>query len=144
MDSFTCEPGRMIVLRIDAGEDLLQALEKGARDNDVKSASISAIGGLKRCSYGIYYKGDRKEFVSDAKECFEILNLVGNVTAKEDDIMVHAHLTAADEESGKAFGGHLMEGSVVYPFAEVVIQELGGVVDRSFNDELKLWPMKFK
>ena len=66
-----------------------------------------------------------------------------NITVKEDEVMIHAHLTAADEHDGTSFGGHLMEGSIVFPFAEVYIQEFDSIIEREFNPKINLWPIKF-
>ena len=39
--------------------------------------------------------------------------------------MVHAHITVCDSE-GRAFGGHVLEGCVVSPTAELALLELSG------------------
>ncbi len=71
----------------------------------------------------------------------EITKLVGNVSLKEGRPMVHAHVTLADE--GKAFGGHLAPGTVVFA-CEFIIQVFEGVsLTRSLDAEtgLQLWGM---
>ncbi len=143
MESKVCNPKRTIFARFDEGEDLLGSLVECVRGNEVRSGMFNFIGGLKRVSYGLYYKGERKEFKRDATECFEILSGTGNITVKEDEVMIHAHLTAADEDDGTSFGGHLMEGSIVFPFAEVYIQEFDSIIEREFNPKINLWPIKF-
>ncbi|MBT3182230.1 MAG: DNA-binding protein [Deltaproteobacteria bacterium] len=142
MESKACNPRRTIVARLDEGEDLFNSLIECVEKNGVRSGIFNFIGGLKRVSYGLYYQGGRKEFKRDATECFEILSGTGNITAKEDGIMVHAHITASDENDGSAFGGHLMEGSIVYPFAEVYIQEFDSIIEREFDSKINLWPIK--
>jgi predicted DNA-binding protein with PD1-like motif len=59
---------------------------------------------------------------------------------KEGDLLIHAHITIADEE-GLAFGGHLLEGCKIYPFAEVMIQEINTVIHRQFDPKTNLWPI---
>ena len=51
----------------------------------------------------------------------EILSLIGNISLKDDKPFVHAHITLADQE-GRAWGGHLAEGTKVFA-GEFVIQE---------------------
>lgn len=136
MESTVCNSKRTIFARFDAGEDLMGSLVECVRKNEIRSGIFSFIGGLKSASYGLYYKGERKEFKKDAAECFEILGGAGNITVKENETMIHAHITAADEETGAAFGGHLMEGSIVYPFVEVCIQEFDSIIERKFDSKI--------
>ncbi len=58
--------------------------------------------------------------------------------------MIHAHIAAADEDEGVLRGGHLSEGCEIYPFAEVVIEELFPPIHRSYDSATNLWPLNFK
>lgn len=51
---------------------------------------------------------------------FEITSLVGTISVNG----VHLHMAISDKE-GKSFGGHLKEGTIIHPTAEVVIGEDG-------------------
>jgi predicted DNA-binding protein with PD1-like motif len=65
---------------------------------------------------------------------------VGNISLKDNKPMVHAHLTLADEK-GKAFGGHLAPGTIVYA-CEYLIQSFEGAILKRELDEktdLSLW-----
>jgi hypothetical protein len=52
----------------------------------------------------------------------EVLALGGNISLKDGQPFVHAHVILADGDGG-AYGGHLAENSVVFAL-EFVIQEL--------------------
>ena len=52
---------------------------------------------------------------------FEILNLNGNISLKDGEPMVHAHIILADQ-NGNSFGGHLEEGTKVFA-SEIQIEE---------------------
>ncbi|MFH1829586.1 MAG: DUF296 domain-containing protein [Pseudomonadota bacterium] len=140
MESTVTKPGRLIVARFDEGEDLLNSLKKCAEDNGIKSAYFGLIGGLKELSYGLYEKGAHRNVRKTPKDCFELLPTFGNVTMKQGDIIVHAHIMVAAE--GELYGGHLMEGSKIYPFAEVFMQETEVLLERKYDDKLKLWAIK--
>ncbi len=43
----------------------------------------------------------------------EILALVGIISLRDGQIMVHAHVTLGDQE-GRAWGAHLPEGTVIF------------------------------
>jgi len=135
----TCKETRLIVARFDEGEDLLNSLTKCAVENDIRSGWFNLIGGLRELTYSIYEKGRRREFKKTTDNCFEILQSGGNITMQEGKILVHCHVMAAGVE--EVFGGHLMEGSKIYPFAEVFIHEVNPVIDRKFDKKLNLWPI---
>ena len=70
----------------------------------------------------------------------EIASCMGNISLKDSEIMVHAHIVLADWE-GKAFGGHLMPGTKIFA-AEFQIQEYVGTELHRGKDEktgLPLW-----
>ena len=135
---------KAVVARLDAGDDLMLALKEVAQKNGIKSAFFTLIGGLKKISYGLYEDGSYRHIVLEAKHCFEVLPTAGNVTLKDGELFVHSHLTAADEKNGTAFGGHLMEGSIVYPFAEVFMQEIDVELVRQHDPKTNLFPIEFK
>jgi len=138
-----CKIKRTFVVRLDAGEDILKTLTKMAEENGIKAGTFSLIGGLKKLSCGLFDNGVYHNIIKEAKKyCFELLPTGGNITMKEGKIFVHCHIIAANEEDGTATGGHLLEGTIVYPTAEVVMQELDADIDRAYDAESKFWPMK--
>jgi hypothetical protein len=62
---------------------------------------------------------------------------------KEGDILIHAHIALSNHDEGSMFGGHLLEGCKIYPFAEVIMQELDIEVGRAYDPQKNLWPIKF-
>lgn len=138
-----CSTKRTIVARLDTGDDLLLSLTKIAEENNIRAGWFSVIGGLKKLSYGLFEHGNYHNVIREAKKCcFELLPTGGNITMKEGKIFVHCHIVASDEDEGTSAGGHLMEGSIVYPTAEVYMQEVDAGIDRTFDPSSKFWPMK--
>ncbi len=144
MDFMACSRGRTFMARFDAGEDLLSSLERFAKENRISAGHFSIIGGLKKLSYGLLGKGGHRVLKYEAERCFEILPTFGNITLKDGEVMIHAHIAAADEEEGVLRGGHLSEGCEIYPFAEVVIEELSPPIHRNYDSSTNLWPLNFK
>jgi uncharacterized protein len=67
---------------------------------------------------------------------------VGNISLKDGNPMVHAHITLADE-AGKAYGGHLIPGTVVFA-CEFILQVFEQpLLERGFDEAtgLPLWSM---
>lgn len=130
--------------RFDAGEDLVLTLKKCAQEHGIKSAWFNVIGGLKEFTYGLYEKGTYRVITKKAENCIELLPTFGNITMKEGELLVHAHVIGGEESEGKTFGGHLMEGSIIFPFAEVIIQEIDPVINRSYDKTTNLWSLKLR
>lgn len=143
MEWISTSSKRTVIARFDEGEDLLRSLKECAEKNGIKCGWFNLIGGLKIFQYGLYENGGHRKITRKAKHIFEILSTCGSIALKEGKISIHAHINASDEDEGVSYGGHLMEGSIIYPFAEVVIQELDGIVNRSFDKKTNLWPIRF-
>jgi predicted DNA-binding protein with PD1-like motif len=119
--NITVTAGRKIVGRLAKGEDLLAALERLAREHGITLGAVQAIGAVSQARLGYYNQAERQYFFVDLARPLEIVSLMGNISLKDDQPMVHAHLTLADE-AGRAFGGHLAEGTLVFA-CEFAIQE---------------------
>ncbi len=136
------KPARKIMGRLAKGEDLLQGLEKCARDLKITLGEVHAIGAVTQARVGYYDQVARKYLFLDLPGPQEILALVGNISVKDNQPMVHAHLTLADGE-GRAFGGHLAAGTIVFA-CEFWIQEYAAEKSlvRQYDEEtgLFLWP----
>ena len=119
--NITVTPGRKIIGRLAKGEDLLAALEKLAQDHGITLGEVSAIGAVSQARIGFYKQAERKYYFIDLARPLEILGLIGNISVKDGKPMVHAHVTLGDTD-GRAFGGHLAEGTLVFA-CEFTIQE---------------------
>jgi predicted DNA-binding protein with PD1-like motif len=97
---------------------------------------------VSQARFGYYHQEKRRYEFLELKKPLEILALMGNIPLKDDKPMVHAHLTLADLE-GRACGGHLAEGTLVFA-CEFEIQEYAAekLLVRFFDEEtgLFLWP----
>jgi len=127
------------ILRVPKGEDLLPWIENFCVENEIKTGWITGIGGVEKLVFG-YFDKEKKQYVSlERNEFLEVLTLNGNVSLKDGKPFVHLHITCADE-SGEAFGGHLMPGTSVF-IAEIKIEESDEILGRKPDAEtgLGLW-----
>jgi len=127
MDSWEAGLGRIIVLRGDRGEDLLETIETSTRSNHVTNGVIlSAIGTLENCRIHrvTSEKLPPEEEYVDMDGPLEI-NSVSGVIA---DGRLHAHISVSNGKG--TYGGHLEPGSRILYLAEIVVAEITGV---SFN-----------
>jgi predicted DNA-binding protein with PD1-like motif len=135
------KPLRTIMGRLAKGADLLGALEEQCRLHNITLGEVRAIGAVTKARIGYYQQDIQKYMFLELDRPMEILTLTGNVSLKDGQIMVHAHVTLGDEQ-GRAFGGHLAAGAPVFA-CEFVIQECKSekVFQRALDEEtgLFLW-----
>jgi predicted DNA-binding protein with PD1-like motif len=115
---------RVVVRRLAPGGDLLEELTKLARAEGVELGALSGIGALRKAAVGIFDVGKKEYLVNKFDGEMEICALTGNVSLKEGEPFVHAHLALSDRQ-GRAFGGHVMPGCEIF-VAEVILWEFEG------------------
>ena len=98
--------GNTIVVRIDRGEEILTALQEIAEAEDIRLASISALGATNDFTVGVYNVDEKQYHANDFKGNFEIVSLTGTVSTMDGRFYAHLHMSAGDEK-GQVFGGHL-------------------------------------
>lgn len=134
-------PGRIFIGRFEAGDDLLAELNGFCKENNIRLGVFNLIGAVRNAKMG-YYDQEKKAYTGcvELDKKLEISSCMGNVSIKDGEIMVHAHITLADMD-GNAFGGHLMPGTEIFA-AEFFIQELTGaglVRGKDGKTGLPLW-----
>ncbi len=143
MAKLTCsefKSGRRFVGRLPHGQDLIKSIEAFCRETAVSMATFSAIGTVASVTLGAY---DQKQqvYVTYAKEApLEIVNCTGNISLKDGNPVVHAHILLADMH-GKTIGGHLFSDTIIYA-GEIDLLELAGKpLERAYDTTtgLMLW-----
>lgn len=124
--------GRNFIGKVGYGKDLLRSLEDLAREEGVKAGVLTAIGALQRVRLKYYDQEEKKYMAIEIDEPLELLSCVGNVSTFKGDVMVHCHVVLADRD-GRAYGGHLDYGTVVFS-CEVYLTEFKGVeLERKYD-----------
>jgi uncharacterized protein len=116
----TAVPQRLILARLNPGDDLLLALTEAARQNNLRSSVIlNGIGSLSRYHVHVVKTTNLPpgDVFFEGEGPFDILNVTGFIL----DGRVHAHLSFSNTE--KAMGGHLEEGCRILTFAVVTLAE---------------------
>ncbi len=128
--------GNMIVARIDKGEEILEQVKEIALKEQIKLASVQALGAISSFTAGVF-KTDEKKYLSNEFEgAYEIVSLTGTINTMNGEFYCHLHISAGNEK-GQVFGGHLNR-AVVSATCEMVIQLIDGTVDRRFDEEIGL------
>ena len=112
-------PIKASAIRLKPGADLKAELIKLANDQRLQAASIlTAVGSLSTVKLRL--ANQRTETLFDGKH--EIVGLAGTFSQAG----IHLHLCVSNSD-GETIGGHLVEGSIVYTTAEIVIGELSSL-----------------
>lgn len=120
-------PGRIFLVRIDHGEDLLPALEQCVREKEVHCGVIQVLGALGR---GKMVTGPEEMVLppvphrEDFEGGWEILAL-GTISWEHE--APHIHLHSAVGKGDRTLTGCLREEAQVYIVIEAVITEISGI-----------------
>lgn len=128
------QSGRVIVARLKTGSDLYISLQEIVLKYGVKAAVILSGVGLLSKARLRNCKNLPEEFpITDQNRDYasfeiplEILGISGNISMAEEKPHVHAHmvLSSVDDEKIRVIGGHMIEGSIIHGFSEIIIMEI--------------------
>ena len=133
---------RYIMGKCDKDADLLAELTAACVAEGIKLGCVEALGAAQKARLAFYDQEAREYRFFELDEPLEITSLVGNVSLKDGQPIVHAHVTLADA-AGRAYGGHLVPGTIVFS-CEFCIRALEGTeLTRGFDEQthLPLWKM---
>ena len=127
MQHASMDIGRVHILRMDPGEDLLESIKRFVEEAGIGQALV--LGGYGTLvAYHLHWVTHDRIPTDNAFRRgtggIEILSMDGLVVNGEP----HLHITLATSEG--AFGGHLEPGCIAYVVCEVFFAELSGVTLR--------------
>lgn len=128
--------GNTIIARMDKGEEVLEQLEVIAKKENIRLASVSALGATNDITVGVFRTEEKKYYANHFGGDMEIVSLIGTVSTMNGNYYAHLHMSAGDA-NGHVFGGHLNR-CVISATCEMVIQMIDGEVDREFNEKVGL------
>lgn len=106
-----------VTVRLTPGADLKHETERVQQQHDITAGFIvSCVGGLRNVCVRMAGVQPNKQDIRSYQGHFEIVSLVGTISPDG----VHIHVSFSDQE-GAVLGGHLKEGTVVDPTAELVV-----------------------
>jgi predicted DNA-binding protein with PD1-like motif len=128
--------------KLSHGGDLLEEITDICRKENIRLGRIEALGAVQRARLGFYDQQTHEYHFQDIDQPLEITKLVGNVSLKDGNPFVHAHITLTDKK-GNAMGGHLAPGTLVFA-CEIILEVLDGpILERGFDrmTGLPLWEL---
>lgn len=130
-----------LVIRMDRGEEILSVLKEICLKENIKCASISALGAVDEFSVGLYDVKEKKYNSNTFKGAYEIVSLTGNITTMNGEYYSHLHMGCADKD-GHMFGGHLTYAHISAT-VEMVLDIINGNIDRIHDENTGLNLFKF-
>ena len=130
-----------IVVRIDKGEEILEKIKEVAIRENIKLATVTALGATSDFTVGVFKTEEKKYYSNSFKGDFEIVSLTGSINTMNNEFYTHIHMSAGDEK-GNVFGGHLNK-AIVRATCKMFIHIIEGKVDRELNKDIGLNLFKF-
>ena len=105
------------VLVLAPDESIVDGIMEFARTEGVRAARLTAIGGFAKAVLG-YFSRDRLSYEHiPIDEQVELLSFVGDITTKDGEPLLHAHVVVGHRD-GHTTGGHLI-AATVWPTVEL-------------------------
>jgi predicted DNA-binding protein with PD1-like motif len=123
---------KTFAFRLKPGMDLKKEIERFAAANRLKAAYVvTCVGGLEQATIRMAGAKPDAQDIRTLKEDLEIVSLVGTTGPNGS----HFHIAVSDK-GGRVSGGHLKEGTIIDPTAEIVLGEMGATTfARELDDE---------
>jgi len=124
MRTLSTEIGRVVTVRLNRGEDLLESTNQAVRESKIQNGLVLAgVGSVSQYRLHVVKTTNMPpgSLIFNGEGPYDILSLTGLII----DGRIHAHVTLSDAE--QAIGGHLEEGCKVLSFAVVVFAETPNV-----------------
>lgn len=134
------EDERLLLLRFDKGENVLERLSDFFHEEQLTAALFTAIGASAEVTLS-YYDLAKKHYIDqELQEDLEIVSVTGNIGRMNEKPIIHAHGVFANRQL-QTFGGHIKK-IIVSATCEVTLTILDGEITRRHDEETGLNLMK--
>ena len=134
--------GNDYVLRIDKGEEILQAVSQVCEKEGIRLGTVNGIGAVGDVTLGVF---NREKFQYESqtyKGDFEIASCMGNISTMNGNTYLHIHMAVGNPEKGEVHAGHLNRG-IISLTGEFFLHQIEGETDREYSSEVGLYLIKF-
>lgn len=90
--------GNTIIVRIDRGEEILEQVRQLAHKENIKLASIQALGAVDDFTVGVFLTDEKKYVPNKFHGSFEIVSLHGTINTMDGEFYCHLHMSAGNEK----------------------------------------------
>ena len=125
--------GDTVIARLDKGEEIYEQLRLIALKENIRLASVSALGAVDDATLGVFVVSEKQYHADRFTGDMEIVSLTGTVNTMDGEYYAHLHM-GVSTVGGRMFGGHLTR-AVVSITCEMVIRIIDGTVDRKHHPD---------
>jgi uncharacterized protein len=118
------------------GEKVIEKLTEFCRRENILSGCFNAIGAINQVEMAHFDSVKKHYSYKQMTGALEIVSLTGNITRKDDEIVIHSHINVSAEDM-LCYGGHLKE-AVVAVTCEITLTDLKTKITRAFDNEIGL------
>jgi uncharacterized protein len=130
MLSRVAEIRRVVMVRINPGDDILLGLRQAVKEHGLKNAVVlTGFGSVRRSHFHVVMSNalPPAESYPKSEQPLDVVTVGGLII----DGRVHAHIEFSDERN--SFGGHLEEGCLALTFTVIALADLGEVKVSSWD-----------
>ena len=128
--------GQNFLIYIQIDEPVMETLISVCKNNGIMNGQISGIGAVKEIEMGAYDLDSKTYLRKQYPDNHELISFQGNITLKDDNPFIHAHITIGNHDLHTR-GGHLFEMKVAV-VGEFIIRNIESNVHREFDKNIGL------
>ncbi len=121
---------------LEKDEPVIKTLTEFCRKNGIQNGEISGIGAVKNIEIGAFDPGSKSYIHKNFDKTHELISCMGNITLKDGEPFIHAHITFGDHDMNVK-GGHVFEITVAV-VGEFYIRNFDGSIHRELNGDIGL------
>ena len=128
--------GDKYILRLEKGEKLNESIVHFAKTKKIFSAFYFGIGALTNIELG-FFSLEKKDYEKiNLSNCYELINLTGNLTLLKNAPFLHSHVTLGTKNF-QTISGHLFEATISAT-VEIIIFNLPNPIKRFKEQNIEL------
>jgi len=137
MKSIKTNISRVIVGKLEVGDDLMDSILTIVKGHEVKSGFINCIGALKQFTLGYFDLNSKKYKMETFNENVELVSCIGSIAYIDGDPAIHIHICVGRSDYS-VIGGHLGKPSLISITGEVSIFEIDQKLNRAIDSQFNL------
>lgn len=130
------EHRRTLAFVFEPEEDPIALLTEAAREYQLASCQVTAVGGFSQATVGYFDRASREYSRIPIVEQVEVLSMLGDIAHDGGKRVVHVHCVLGLHD-GTTRGGHLLEARV-WPTLEVIVTEWPAYLRKRFDPAIGL------
>jgi predicted DNA-binding protein with PD1-like motif len=130
------QSGNTFFLYIEKDEPVYRSIIEFCKNHHIKNGKITGIGAVKNAEIGAYNQKTKAYTKNTFRNTLELVSLTGNITIKDGEPFLHAHVVLGNQDS-ELVGGHLFEMTIAV-VGEFILETINTTIKRSMDPDIEL------